>query len=62
MKIIHLGLIAAALSLANLAQADEALAKAKTAPPVTASTRKSSALATRKSPPNGVAKKVPKPR
>ncbi len=29
MKIIHLGLIAAALSLANLAQADEALAKAK---------------------------------
>ena len=29
MKIIHLGLIAATLSLANLAQADEALAKAK---------------------------------
>ena len=29
MKLIHLGLIAASLSLANLAQADEALAKAK---------------------------------
>ena len=29
MKIIHLGLIAASLSIVNLAQADEALAKAK---------------------------------
>ena len=29
MKLIHLGLIAASLSIANLAQADEALAKAK---------------------------------
>ena len=29
MKLIHLGLIAASLSLASLAQADEALAKAK---------------------------------
>ena len=29
MKLIHLGLLAASLSLANLVQADEALAKAK---------------------------------